>query len=84
MGFMTFPPTDINLPTMIMCKVAYKKIPFKVEITKHRYTLKNGIPMPSLAVDPPAPPRVLNAFSCACKAEGRACRLAYLEGCLNY
>ena len=81
---MTLPPTDRNLLehmkrahlAMILWKAANKKGPPNVEITKHGWTLKNGIPMPSFAVDSPAPPELLNVLSCACKAERKACSSA--------
>ena len=80
MCIMALPPTDINLLyhmqrahlAMILWKAAKLKKPPHIDITKHGWTLKNGIPIPTYSVSTPAPPELLNVLSCSCKAEGRA------------
>lgn len=78
---MDLPPTDANVCLyvqrghleMILWKAADQPGPPTVDIGKFGWHEKDGIPSPTFAADPPAPPGLIDVLSCCCKAEGKAC-----------
>ena len=81
MCIIALPPTDANLLRhiqrthlhMILWKVADQQGPPSVIITNFGWTMKDGIPSPTISADPPAAPGLIDLLSCGCEAEDKVC-----------
>ena len=76
------PPTDANLAfhvqrahlQMLSWKVADKFDPPDVQLTDYGWEVKeHEHVMPAISREPAAPSKLVDVFSCSCKAEGKVC-----------
>lgn len=78
---MSLPPTEANLflhilrahLQTILAKSADQQAPPELDITKYGWEIQDGIPVPAISDQPPAPQALMDVVRCGCKAEGKAC-----------
>lgn len=81
---MSLPPTDQNLflhilrshLQTILGKSADQQAPPELDIRKYGWDIKDDIPVPVIADQPPGPQDLMDVVRCGCKAEGKACGTA--------
>jgi hypothetical protein len=84
MKLMSLPPTEQNLILhiqrahlqTILAKSADLLAPPELNITEYGWEIKDGVPVPETANQPPGPQALMDVVRCSCKSEGKACKTA--------